>query len=549
MKTVIAILVLFFTYSPLAFSMHLFARPAYALPKMRFPPGCRFAHSKVTTTLIESIRCDNKKEISSKFFNYEVSTTDLLKVIKKDLYETGNCPHVDPTSGEPGYCQLIAGFLNWQINELKQLDLETCDEEATRPLLPLVKAYILQEFHNPKNYEALSAKSVTERIGNNLLLLEKEFYDDYLAETHLAKRKKDTFSNRKADILIDATQHSFKKDLFTFTGTTKDTAREESMSKAMDIFHDNDCLIYLRYYNGTPDRADIFSSIGVPLGGHLYKRLPDNHKKWLKLTGPEIAKRLHEDDRTNIIQVHFEYQHMLYGWHETYGLDQKPEIKHMLDIRDALGQCYSIPDCFGFGASSFDLSEFVMRGIKALNDPQMKLTDTYHPISTPCHFSVIPGIKNLARLISLTLCDDKDLEKGVARIPSQRQDFSGGPLRIQRYIDHWRCPGVTWVLLKKHKGIEVEIGLSEMKNSEHIRPGYLVLREDIGPKTVTIRDPERAAKIYDTIINTVIRPLTKAGYLYPQARFLLKEAGITEETIDQMLAPHFKDAVINSIRS
>ena len=223
MKRFFCVMGLIFIYTPLAHSMQRLAKTACSMSAKRFPENCRFMSTKTTSKFIESIRCSGNKQVQSGFFNHEISFKKLLKIIKTDLYETGNYPHVDPTSGNPGYCQLIAGFLDTQIAELNSLDLENCSEEATKRLLPLVKAYTLQEYHCPKNYESLNTKTVMQRLGKDLGLLKEDIYEDYLKyselqkketlsageKEYLAKRKKDAFSNRKAELILDRTQESF----------------------------------------------------------------------------------------------------------------------------------------------------------------------------------------------------------------------------------------------------------------------------------------------------------------------------------------------------
>ncbi len=39
-----------------------------------------------------------------------------------------------------------------------------------------------------------------------------------------------------------------------------------------------------------------------------------------------------------------------------------------------------------------------MRGVKAINDPDVDFSDPHHPVTVPCHFSLTAGIKNCAKL-------------------------------------------------------------------------------------------------------------------------------------------------------
>src|SRR5580700_2573996 len=378
MYVVIAIFSLFIAFCPFAHSMHKLT----CVPTKKIIFLNRAMSQKPVFSLLESIRRQGNRHVNANFFNSEINIKDILISIKHDIYESGKYPHVDPTPGNPGYCQLVACFLDGQINALNALDLEHCDEEDTRPLLPLVTAAILQEPYCPKKYEDLSPKLIIQKLSS-LGLLKKEIVEDYLKYIELLKKendslsenekanltalkKKEHLSNKKAEMLLEATQESFMDALFCVTKTSKDTAREESMKVALDFIHKSDPLIYLRYYDGTPDRANIFSSVGIPYFGNLYKRSRDDSEKWIKLSSTEIAKLLHENDRTNIIQIHLEFQDMLSGYFIEL-LKEKPEIKKSLLRNKQSGRINGVNDFFGFGDSVFSLRDFVLRGLGAIN--------------------------------------------------------------------------------------------------------------------------------------------------------------------------------------
>lgn len=490
---------------------------------------------KPITDLLEQIRFDNNKQVPVEFFNNAVTTKAVLKIIKNKLYQSEEWPHVDPTVGKSGYCQLIASLLGDQITKLNELDLENCDEEETRPLLPLVKAFILQEFHNPTNYQPLSPKSVQRRLKVDLALVHAE----------------SVLSNDKAKLLLKRTQASFMDDLFSFAGTTEFSDIEESMKVAMDIIHASDCFIHLRYYEGTPSRPDIFSSVGSPYAGSLYRRSAADQEKWEKISSFEQAQLVLENNQKNIIQVHFEYQPMIRGVFHNFALDQKPEIKRILYRNEKLNKINGTCDLFGFGDSVFDLREFVMRGVQAINDPELDFCDPLHPITLPCHFSVVPGMKNLCRILSLsTFFDEFEQQYNIVQTRTYRGDFSYAPLTIQRYISHWKNTSpdnpITWELCKRFKGIDVQLGLAyDEKNIISPMYSFIRIKENINGKAVQVRDRERVHQIYYELIDTVVRPLTNACYLYPQARFLLNQATITEVTIDKLLETEFINKLID----
>lgn len=517
--------------------------------------------TKPKVSFLEIIRHQGNKQYPDDFFN-QISFKEVLKVIKNDLYESGTYPHVDPTPGNAGYCQLIAGFLDRQIQELNALDLEKCDEEATRSLQPLAKAFILQESYCPKKYEALSPKLVIQKLSS-LGLIKEEISEEYLKYIDLNKKKKDSLSleekeflsahkrknslsNRKAEDLMERIQESFMQDIFSSTQTSKDTAREVSMELAMDIIHKSDSLIHFRFYNGTPGRPDIFSSVATPYFGNIYKHSLDEPEKWIKLSNVEIAKLLYEDDRKNIIQVHFEYQEMLSGYFIEL-LKEKPEIKSVLIKNEKSERVNGVKDFFGFGEPVFNLREFAMRGLSAINNIELEFSNPKHPVTGPCHFSVVPGIKNLAILSSIALIDEKDPTKGFSQKDKCREDFLYAPLKIQRYISHCyndsKDNPITWRLRKKFKGFDVELGLAydETNSALDSKFCFVKIEEDIGDKSVIVRDRARILEIYHELIHSIVRPLTKPGYLYPQARFLLNQARITEDTIDEMLEDSFKN--------
>ena len=168
-----AIFSFFIAFCPFANSMHRLTCVSTS-KEIILLKHHRAMSQKPVFSLLESIRRQGNRHINANFFNSEINIKDILKNIKHDLYESGKYPHVDPTPGNPGYCQLVACFLDGQINALNALDLENCDEEDTQPLLPLVTAAILQEPYCPKKYEDLNPKLVIQKLSS-LGLLKKEF--------------------------------------------------------------------------------------------------------------------------------------------------------------------------------------------------------------------------------------------------------------------------------------------------------------------------------------------------------------------------------------
>lgn len=160
MRVVIGFIIALFIFSPFALSMQRLSKMPYCSAPKRFGVQCRamsFIKTGPSSSLIENIRREGNRQVPGEFFNQDQSIKEILKVIKNDLYVTGNYPHVDPTTGQPGYCQLIAGFLSSQISKLNTLNLENDGDDSMRCFLPLVKAYILQEQYCPKSYDAKMA--------------------------------------------------------------------------------------------------------------------------------------------------------------------------------------------------------------------------------------------------------------------------------------------------------------------------------------------------------------------------------------------------------
>lgn len=495
----------------------------------------RAASSTVACEFMESIRQRKGKMVPRDFFKTSTSLRTILQTIKSEIYETREWPHVDPTPGNAGYCQLIAAFMADQIHRLSNLDFDRYSDDEGRALLPLVKAFVIQEKYDPKNYQPLNPKLVLQKLRTDL---------DFLAEDC-------SLSNNQANILLRRTQESFMEDLFEFTKTHDDTPIEESMEVAMDKIHESDCYVYTRYYRGTPDRADIFSVVSLP-SGDLYRQMDSASGKWARLSGHEVAALINSDDRRNIIQVHFESQPEINDCSHLWGLDEKPEIKRILERNRKAGHINSTPDFYGFGDSVFDLREFVMRGVRAINDPGLRFQDPEHPVTVPCHFSVVPGVRNLAKLASYSVFED-DEGPCISRSYASRDNFINSPLLIRRFVGHWknRSPenSMTWVLEKRFKGFDAELGLAYDCANESIDPKYsfFIARKIVDGKTEVIRDRDRRAEIYHEFMTKSVRPLTNPTYLYPQARFLLQQARVFEKTVNDMLDPSFTTLLFDDL--
>lgn len=506
-----------------------------SLRNFRTAGACATTNGPISTLvseLIERMPRKDEKENPSDIFETDISTKDVLKIIKRKLYETKEWPHVDPTPGESGSCQLIAAFLNCQLAKINKIDLENCAEEETRCLLPLVKAFILQEYHNPKNYESLSNKSVRQRLKDLQLTREKR-----------------PLSNNQGDHVLKRMQESFKQDLFCFYETNQFASTEESMEAAMDTIHQNDCYVFLRYYDGTPCRPDIFSSVSSRYMGHLYRRCGADPEKWRKMSTEQWTDLLRDNDQKTIVQVHFEYQSDIRDLREA--LDQKPQVKKIVERNVKANTSHDFPDRLGFGDTEFDLRDFVMQGMRAIHDPDLDFCDPRHPVTGPCHFSVVPGIKNLAPLLSFSLYYNEIQQRwGILNNYHARTNFSYAPLKIERYVEHWRNKSphnpTTWVLTRRFKNSELTLSLA-YGDKTVIDPRYssFIIKEEISNKKELPVLGDELVENYKRFINTVVRPLTSPCYLYPQARHLLKSAKITQETIDALLQPSFIDELLS----
>lgn len=480
-------------------------------------------------SFVDSIRKRKEKEVPLKHFRAPHARS-LLKIVKAKLYETGDWPHVDPTPGKVGYCQLIASFLATKISRLNALNLDDCDDKEASDLLPLVKAYILQERHKPKEYQPLHHKLVKHKLESELGLVNESL----------------PLSGVQSNLILKRTQESFLEDVLAFAGIHEETSIEESMAIAIDRIHASDCYIYSRYYHGTPDRADIFSVVETRILGNLYRRKSSSHDQWERLSTAEMARLLKADDKTPIIQIHFECQQEISDAGHTWGIEKKENVKKALRQNSQKGHCNSFKDYFGFSDSILNVRDFVMGGVRAINNLNLELQDADHPITVPCHFSVAAGMENLAKLLCVHLSHPHyEIEPSLCRDVVSRTDFANAALLITRYVSDWKNPSPhnseTWVLNKKFRGIEVRLGLAYDEHSTHIDPRYSYFHacEVIEGKALKIKDQARLAELYSELINKIVRPLVNPGFLYPQARFLLKQALVSKNTINSMIDPLF----------
>ncbi len=142
----------------------------------------------------------------------------------------------------------------------------------------------------------------------------------------------------------------------------------------------------------------------------------------------------------------------------------------------------------------------------------------------------------------------------MARRSSSDKDYANAPLMIRRFVSHCYNESphnpLTWVLEKQLDHVKVLFGLAYDEKNREIDPEHSFFRvyEYDQSNRIRVRDTERVYKIYLDFINKTIRPLTNPRYLYPQARFLLKQSLIDEESLDELLQSEFIAKVLRDMR-